>query len=335
MFEALKQMDADERDSWQEEGVGPANSAEMQNWPPVSKAVERRPPSQLTGFEEKLPRKAQSIPLEEGPVHRSDPTMSDDTPLGIGEVHARKAYESLTGQSGKQNVSLAVPWLHEAELDCGNSSASSSLDIAFIDSQGPGLNVDLDWEACCDDSDGGESERGAAQRFFRGMGPPVVDDNTAGCGHQSVEDGWFEKGIANGANEGVEDSLEEEGKGEGVLKSGCSGRAVHKSVDIRDADWWRDVPIDLSDWPDSRRYACHEKYEVLERIGEGTFGAVYKAKRKEDGTIVALKKCFKRRLVMGQVENLMREVHALERVDHPNVVSDVGFGLGFGLVLRV
>lgn len=325
-------MDGDVRESWQEQDVRPAKAAEMQNWPPNSKTLESDSPSESTVFKGNVSCKVQSTPLE-AQSHRSGLRMTGDTPIRpeIDKMHVEEASAAWSEQSGRQTATLAVPWVHETEPACGSSSASSSLNVAFIDSQGPGLNVDLDWEACCDDPDGGESEREDVQRFRRGMGLQL-DDNTAGCGHQ---DGWFEGLVADGINGGLNDGLEGRGEGKGMPEGGCLERAGHKSVDIKDADWWRDVPIDLSDWPDSQRYACHEKYEVLERIGEGTFGAVYKAKRKEDGMIVALKKCFKRRLVMGQVENLMREVHALEQVDHPHVVSKVGFGLMSGLLFGI
>lgn len=34
-----------------------------------------------------------------------------------------------------------------------------------------------------------------------------------------------------------------------------------------------------------------DRYEKLEKIGEGTYGKVYKAKDKETGKLLALKKC--------------------------------------------
>ena len=33
-----------------------------------------------------------------------------------------------------------------------------------------------------------------------------------------------------------------------------------------------------------------QKYNIIEKIGEGSYGIVYKAKHKEDGDLVALKK---------------------------------------------
>ncbi|XP_047335187.1 cell division control protein 2 homolog C-like [Impatiens glandulifera] len=59
-----------------------------------------------------------------------------------------------------------------------------------------------------------------------------------------------------------------------------------------------------------------EKYEKLEKVGEGTYGKVYKAKDKETGQLVALKKT---RLEMdeeGVPPTALREVSLLQMLSH-------------------
>jgi serine/threonine protein kinase len=69
------------------------------------------------------------------------------------------------------------------------------------------------------------------------------------------------------------------------------------------------------------------RYEVLERIGEGTFGEVYKGRRKADGLIVALKET-------RDPQCSSREVEALMALAHPNVVQLIEYFMqGPNLVL--
>ncbi len=56
------------------------------------------------------------------------------------------------------------------------------------------------------------------------------------------------------------------------------------------------------------------RYDVLERIGEGTFGEVYKGRRKVDGLIVAMKET-------RDPQCSSRELEALMVLAHPNVVK--------------
>eukprot|EP00455_Lapot_gusevi_P053802 TRINITY_DN8481_c0_g1_i1.p1 TRINITY_DN8481_c0_g1~~TRINITY_DN8481_c0_g1_i1.p1 ORF type:complete len:328 (+),score=57.41 TRINITY_DN8481_c0_g1_i1:79-1062(+) len=66
-------------------------------------------------------------------------------------------------------------------------------------------------------------------------------------------------------------------------------------------------------------------YRVLSKIGEGTFGEVYKARNVETGEIVALKKIRVRRPHQGIPKSLLREIKALQLVDHENVVRCYDF----------
>eukprot|EP00741_Cyanophora_paradoxa_P003547 tig00000093_g3445.t1 len=77
-----------------------------------------------------------------------------------------------------------------------------------------------------------------------------------------------------------------------------------------------------------------ERYQLLDKIGEGTFGVVLRAKNTETGETVAIKKIRLRKLEDGIPNNVVREVKALQQLEHPNVVKlyEV-FPHGAGLVL--
>ncbi|KAI8894793.1 kinase-like domain-containing protein [Globomyces pollinis-pini] len=83
-----------------------------------------------------------------------------------------------------------------------------------------------------------------------------------------------------------------------------------------------------------------EKYFILEKIGEGAHGVVLKANFVKTGEIVALKKVPLRKLENGIPNTIIREIKALEQLDHPNVVklrevfpSGTGFVLAFEFML--
>jgi len=65
-----------------------------------------------------------------------------------------------------------------------------------------------------------------------------------------------------------------------------------------------------------------DAFEKLEQIGEGTYGQVYKARSRDDGSIVALKKI---RMTKDQEKDgfpitALREIKILKVLHHPNVV---------------
>jgi len=63
-----------------------------------------------------------------------------------------------------------------------------------------------------------------------------------------------------------------------------------------------------------------EKYAKIEKLGEGTYGIVYKAKNRETGEIVALKRIRLDSEDEGVPCTAIREISLLKELKHPNIV---------------
>jgi cyclin-dependent kinase len=63
-----------------------------------------------------------------------------------------------------------------------------------------------------------------------------------------------------------------------------------------------------------------ERYLKLEKVGEGTYGIVYKAKDRGTGEIVALKKIRLEAEDEGIPGTAIREISLLKELQHPNIV---------------
>lgn len=64
-----------------------------------------------------------------------------------------------------------------------------------------------------------------------------------------------------------------------------------------------------------------KRYEKIEKLGEGTYGIVYKVKDFKSNKIVALKKIRLENEDEGMPSTAMREIAILKELDHPNIVS--------------
>ncbi|KRX94480.1 Cyclin-dependent kinase 12, partial [Trichinella pseudospiralis] len=67
--------------------------------------------------------------------------------------------------------------------------------------------------------------------------------------------------------------------------------------------------------------ACVDEYEVLQQIGEGTYGQVYKAKHRGLNDLVALKKVRLDNEKEGFPITAIREIKILRQLNHPNIVD--------------
>ena len=63
-----------------------------------------------------------------------------------------------------------------------------------------------------------------------------------------------------------------------------------------------------------------ERYQKLEKIGEGTYGVVYKAKDRVTGQIIALKRIRLEAEDEGIPSTAIREISLLKELQHPNIV---------------
>jgi serine/threonine protein kinase len=64
-----------------------------------------------------------------------------------------------------------------------------------------------------------------------------------------------------------------------------------------------------------------DRYQKLEKVGEGTYGVVYKARDKVSGQIVALKKTRLESEDEGVPSTAIREIALLRELCHPNIVD--------------
>jgi len=72
---------------------------------------------------------------------------------------------------------------------------------------------------------------------------------------------------------------------------------------------------------DNERREEDEGYLKIDKIGEGTYGVVYKAKNRATGQLVALKKIRLETEAEGVPSTAIREISLLKELEHPNVVS--------------
>ena len=71
----------------------------------------------------------------------------------------------------------------------------------------------------------------------------------------------------------------------------------------------------------AKEFLLKKNYELLSRIGEGTYATVYKAKRLSDSLVVAVKLINVYKMENKKIQNALNEIRIICAIDHPNVVG--------------
>jgi fused-like protein len=75
--------------------------------------------------------------------------------------------------------------------------------------------------------------------------------------------------------------------------------------------------------PPGMRAGAMRNYAVTHMVGEGSFGRVYKARKRGTGETVALKRIAKAGRSEKEISSLRQEIDILSRLTHPNIVQMV------------
>jgi|TARA_B100000405_G_C16686109_1_gene411083 cyclin-dependent kinase 2 len=72
--------------------------------------------------------------------------------------------------------------------------------------------------------------------------------------------------------------------------------------------------------PPRKTPASMDNFEKVEKIGEGTYGVVYKARDRRDDAVVALKRIRLDQEEEGVPSTAIREISLLKELKHENIV---------------
>ncbi|PNT65323.1 hypothetical protein BRADI_4g40416v3 [Brachypodium distachyon] len=107
------------------------------------------------------------------------------------------------------------------------------------------------------------------------------------------------------------------------VRISSGNNAVFKELSLKPvvAEWpaWLTnvAPKAIEGWLPRRA----DSFDILNKIGQGTYSYVYKAQDRETGRIVALKKVQFNRTDSDSVCFMVRQIHVLRRLDHPNIIK--------------
>ena len=85
---------------------------------------------------------------------------------------------------------------------------------------------------------------------------------------------------------------------------------------------YKEIPINTENIIRRQLGNPYDYYEILKKIGNGTFGTVYKVRHKGTGSIRAMKVIPKNNMMNGfSDEDIIHEINILKTLEHPNIIK--------------
>uniref|UniRef100_A0AAQ5ZH87 cyclin-dependent kinase n=1 Tax=Amphiprion ocellaris TaxID=80972 RepID=A0AAQ5ZH87_AMPOC len=170
-------------------------------------------------------------------------------------------------------------------------------------------------------SGSGRSEQSAGKIFYLALSTPVPFLLTSRFDHDSEESGED----MEEEEEEEEEEDEEAGEGDPTPQSQTHSRSptpeenyIPDSPPISPVELKKELPKYL---PALQGCRSVEEFQCLNRIEEGTYGVVYRAKDKKTDEIVALKRLKMEKEKEGFPITSLREINTILKAQHPNIVT--------------
>jgi len=151
-----------------------------------------------------------------------------------------------------------------------------------------------------------------------GMSEDNEDDDEAGYGGKSgVASRWLD-GVDNDKEGAQVSEMAADG---GLLPSSSSGQRGDDSGDEHGEPLITPRTLLNSTYNMLQECRSVDEFEKLNRISEGTYGVVYRAREKATGRLVALKRIKMEKELDGFPVTSIREINVLLNFHHPNIVN--------------
>ncbi|XP_072333932.1 cyclin-dependent kinase 11B isoform X4 [Scyliorhinus torazame] len=238
------------------------------------------------------------------PHHRSHSPMwchTERIEVGVGrKIVMEERYEEKDPLSDLQDISDSERKTTSGESSSGSATASEEESSSEGSEESPTASE-------------GESEQSIGE--ISDEEDPSDEERQNGNHIQIVTESKFDHDSEESVEEDEEEIEDEESP---ISNTPTEGEYVPDSPPVSPVELKKELPQYL---PALQGCRSVEEFQCLNRIEEGTYGVVYRAKDKKTDEIVALKRLKMEKEKEGFPITSLREINTILKAQHPNIVT--------------